>query len=323
MKLKYFRLVPLLVMTVFIQKVASAGVLPGPLIETRWLMENQGKVVILDVRKDVKSFEKKPVYFKDKKTGKEKLVKIGGHIAGSSLVNYGKVRGNKVVNGNKLEGMLPEKYVFESLMQQAGVNKNSAIVIVSKGENSLDMTMATRLYWTLKYFGHDDMAILNGGVAQWILDGGKVTSTAGKVKKGNWIVQAERNEILASSEDLARSGVQLVDNRPLSQYMGTYKKSYVYAKGHIPGAKSFPNELMTNPSIPARFVPRNELEQMLSSMGVDKGKNSVTYCNSGHLATGGWFIMSEVLGNRQVKLYDGSMHQWTREKRPVKAMVLE
>ena len=58
-------------------------------------------------------------------------------------------------------------------------------------------------------------------------------------------------------------------------------------------------------------------------MGVKTDAKTITYCNSGHLASGGWFMMHELMGNKNVKLYDGSMHEWTLEKHPVTAMKME
>ena len=305
----------------------SAATLPGPLVETDWLAKNTKNVVILDVRADLKSFTGKPVWKTDKKTKKKKLAKIGGHISGASLVNYSKLRAKKKIGGNIVVKMLPGKSVFEKFMQSVGVNKDSTIVIVSKGQGNGDMTMATRLYWQLKYYGHDNMAILNGGMGQWLTDGRKVASGASKVKKGNWQATAERKEILATSEDVAAAvdaKGQLMDTRSLSLYMGTWrKKSYVFGDGHIPGAKSFPNELLTKPSAPAKFVATNKLKSMAEQMGFDTKAKTITYCNSGHLATGSWFMMSELLGNKQTKMYDGSMHQWTLEKRPTVTMKME
>jgi thiosulfate/3-mercaptopyruvate sulfurtransferase len=306
---------------------ANAGVqLPGPLVETDWLAKNRDKVVILDVRKDVKSFTKKPVFKKDKKSGESWLVRVGGHIPGALLVNYSKVRENRMIEGKKVTRMIPVKKDFENLMQNAGLNKDSSVVIVSKGASNGDMTMATRLYWQLKYYGQQNMAILNGGMAQWILDNHKVVSKASKPKKGNWLATKEDKSIFASSQDVANAvknkDAQLVDTRPVSLYLGTwYKKSYVYDKGHIKGAKNYPNELLTKHSLPVRFIDGKDTQALMAKLGIDTSAKSITYCNSGHLASGSWFLMSEVLGNKNVKLYDGSMHEWTLEKRPTSSVV--
>ncbi len=310
----------------FLSSTAFAMKLPGPLVDTQWLANNKDKVVILDVRKDIKSFTKKPVFKTSKKSGKRKLVKVAGHIPGAILVNYKKLRSTRTINGRKVQKMIVSKSDFEKLMQSSGVNKDSAIVIVSKGQGNGDVTMATRFYWQMKYYGHDNMAILNGGMAQWINDGRSVSTTVSKPGKGNWVATAERKEILATSEDVAKAGkkgIQLVDTRPISLYLGTwYKKSYVYDNGHIPGAKPYPNELLTT-KMPAKFIATDKARKLLVELGVKPNKQVITYCNSGHLASGSWFVMSELLGNRNVKLYDGSMHEWTLEKRPTVKFEME
>ena len=311
-----------------ISSAAQAVQVPGPLVDTAWLAKNQKNVLILDVRENPKTFTSKPIIKVDKKTRKMTIVNVGGHIPGAVLVNYKKIRANKKVDGVELQKMLPGKAAMESIMQSLGVNQDSAIVIVSRGMNNLDMTGATRMYWQLKYYGQDNMGILDGGVAQWLMDGHKVSVSPTSVKKGNWKATAERNDLLATSEDVAKAvkdgSVQLVDNRPISQYLGVvYKKSYVYAPGHIPTAKSFPNELFTAPSAPAKFNSKAKLTSLSEAMGIDPNKTSINYCNSGHLATGGWFYLHEVMGNKNVKMYDGSMHEWTKEKRPVVTMKME
>ncbi len=306
---------------------AGAGTLPGPLVETDWLAGNLGKVVVLDVRKDVRSFTTAPRWVRDKKTGKRRLVRVGGHIEGARLIDYSKIRTTREMHGHKVTRMIPPKDQFEKVMRAAGVNAGDAIVIVSKGLGSGDVTMATRLYWQLKYFGHDELAILNGGLAKWLKEGRPVTTAAGRPRPGTWTARTERRELLATSEEVAEAvrkrSAQLVDTRPLSQYLGIYHKSYVYAPGHIPGAKPFPNELLTRPKAPATFVPVQDLRTLARELGIKPDASTITYCNSGHLASGSWFVFSELLGNKQVKLYDGSMHEWTLEKRPTVRLKME
>lgn len=308
--------------------MVSAIQVPGPLVETGWLAKHRDAVVILDVRQDTKSFTLDPVFRTDKKTNRKELVRVGGHIPGAALVNYKDLRSERKINGQLVTRIVPLKAEFEKLMQQSGVNSDSAIVIVSQGEGTSDLTMATRLYWTLKYFGHDNMAILDGGMAQWIIDGNRPETRATRITAGNWQAGETRDAILASTEDveaaIAGGSIQLVDYRSVSQYLGVDKTSYVYEKGHIPGAKMFPNELMNTGGMAARFLPKDDLEKLFSAMSIKPDADTITYCNSGHLASGGWFIMSELLGNKDVRLYDGSMHEWTMgNKRPVSAMQMQ
>lgn len=324
--MNFFRALFIITISFFISNIAAAVSLPGPLVETDWLANNMGNVVILDVRKDVKSFTKKPVFKKDKKSGKSKLKKVAGHIPGATLVKYKKLRTKIKVDGRTVQKMRVGKAAFENVLQKAGVNKDSAVVIVYKGVSNGDLTIATRFYWQMKYYGHDNMAILNGGMAQWILDKRAVSSKASKAKKGNWLAAAERNEILATSKDVeaaVKKKEQLIDTRAISLYLGTWrKKSYVYANGHIPGAKPYPNELLSS-KMPAKFLKISDSKSLFTQMGISVDKKSITYCNSGHLATGSWFVLSELMGNKNVKMYDGSMHQWTLEKHDVVKLKME
>lgn len=309
------------------QGLLAATQVPGPLVDTDWLAANLDKVVVLDVRKDVASFTAPARLARNKKTGKLSIVAVGGHVPGAHLIDYKKVRAKRKEGGKQLTGMLPDADAFQKLIRAAGVNTDSAVIVMSKGVSDGDMTMATRLYWQLKYYGQDNMAIVNGGMAQWLLDGRETVVSKSAQGDGNWTAGPGRKDILASSDDVAavlgKGDMQLVDYRPLGMYLGTSKKSYVYDKGHIPGAKSFPNELMTSPTVPAKFPSVSELQALYKAMNVDADAPSIGYCNSGHLASGGWFLQHEILGNENVKLYDGSMNEWTLEKRPVKAMVME
>ncbi len=305
---------------------AVAGSLPGPVVETDWLKSNLENVVILDIRSDLKSFAAKPVFKKNKKTGKNVLVRVGGHIKNARLVNYRKIRGKRKIDGREVTRMIIPRTDFEALIQKAGINKGDVVVVVSKGLSTGDMTAATRIFWQMKYYGHDDIAILNGGLAQWLVDGNEVSTGLEAYAKGNWVATTERKNLLATSaqiQDAAASGkYEIIDNRPIDQYLGVWHKSYVYKPGHIPGARIFPVELMMRSTPPVKFLPPDELRKLMIAMRIDPKAPAVNYCNSGHLASGGWFVMHEILGNKNVSLYDGSMHQWTLEKRPTEVMIL-
>jgi thiosulfate/3-mercaptopyruvate sulfurtransferase len=220
--------------------------------------------------------------------------------------------------------MIPEKTEFEQLMRSWGVNNDDAIVIVNPGTSNTDVTMATRLYWQIKYFGHDNIAILDGGMALWLLEQRPATIEARDVKPGNWAALDTREDMIASSTDVAMavedSNVQLIDTRSLGFYLGAFKQSYVRRKGHIPGAKIFPSELLTSARTPVLFADAGDIQRMASELGIDAGADMITYCNSGQWASASWFVFSEMLGNTGARLYDGSMHQWALEKRPLTTM---
>ena len=119
-------------------------------------------------------------------------------------------------------------------------------------------------------------------------------------------------------------GTRIIDSRTEDYYLGTEQKDYVYAKGHISGAKNFPHSLIVNRETAATFLPKDDLAGLMQAKGIDTGAPAISYCDSGHLGTGSWFILHELLGNKQVKQYDGSMHEWTKnEANPITAMKME
>ena len=307
---------------------AIAGSNPNsPLVDTHWLASNLDHVVILDVRTSKKNFISKPSFHLNKKSGKQVLSQVGGHIPGAQLILYKHVRGDRKIDGRTIKHMVVSSEQFETLLQQAGVNQNSHIVIATNAESAFDLTMASRMYWQVKYFGHDNVSILDGGTAQWLVDGRDISTSSEKPKPGNWQAQQVKDTIFASSDDVHLASnnddIQIVDVRPLGQYLGAFKSGKAKSKGHIPTAKVFPVDLLASRSTPVKFSSAGELNQLSNALGIDAQKAVITYCNSGHMASGSWFAFHEILGNKNVRLYDGSMHQWTHEDRPVISMKLE
>ena len=149
---------------------ASALQVPGPLVDSDWLEQHLDEVSILDVREDIESFTRKAVLVRKRFTGDLRLRRFGAHIPGAVLVDFLNIRTSREINDRNVRYLIPEKAEFEELMQSWGVNRDDVIVILSPGAANDDVTMATRLYWQVKYFGHDNVAILDGGMAQWLLE---------------------------------------------------------------------------------------------------------------------------------------------------------
>ena len=85
----------------------------------------------------------------------------------------------------------------------------------------------------------------------------------------------------------------------------------------------FPVDLLSTRKSPIKFLSEDELKLLSNALNISPETPLITYCNSGHMASGAWFAFHEILRNKNTKLYDGSMHQWTHENRPVVSMVLE
>lgn len=282
--------------------VAHAATVPGPLVTTDWLQENLQNVVILDVRSNHEGVK---------------------YIPGSVQLPWKQVRVKNQTDkdGEVHDNLLPSREQFEALMQVRGVNNDSAVVIVTPGTSAGEVTWGTRVYWTLKYYGHDNMALLDGGAAKWANEKRPQVPNARNPDQGSFTVQAERREILATSKDvvdaLARGDTQLIDGRNEAQYQGLGRRPYVSAKGHIKGAINLQPYMLVvdakNGSKSAPFHKADVLKAVANTKGVALDKPTITYCDSGHLSTGQWFVLSEILGNKKVAVYDGSMHAWTKD----------
>ena len=306
----------LLILLAFISpwKTTLAIQLPGPLVETEWLADHRGEVVVLDVRKDAASYLGHP----GKHSEKPNLKLLVGHIPGAVSVPWKKIVVTAEEQGVKLKSMLPTPEAFTQLMQASGVNKNSAVVIVGRGSMAKDQAYATRLYFTLKYFGHDNVALLNGGMAKWAKDGRQLAYDTENPAKGDFAISEVRKHLLATTDDvenaIGKGDVQLVDCRTEDFYLGaSYKRNFVSQKhkGHFPGAKSMPFVLVAENWAPAKLFSSEEISKLAALKGVDLKKPTITYCNTGVVASLTWYALHELEGNQQTQLYDGSMHAWS------------
>ena len=302
--------------------LAQAITLPGPVVSADWLANNMSEVQVIEVRTDLASYLRSPEFDTDKKTGKKFLVEVGGHIANSTLLDFKKVRVERLVDGKKIKHLIPEKADFEKLVQSLGINSDKPIVLVPIGQDMSDIDEALRTYWSFKVYGEDQVAVLDGGIAGWLSEGREFTIANSPKATGNWVAKAERKELIASSNEVAaasKSGKpQLLDARQPAQYLGLAKRPDVLTFGHIAGSKELAPELLARPSNGALyFWQKKTYDALLAGNGLSSKGPTIAYCNTGHLASGGWFVMSELVGNKSTKLYDGSLYLWTLEGRPL------
>ncbi len=306
---------------------AHAVNLPGPVVSADWLANNLSDVQVIEVRSDVASYLKAPEFDTDKKTGKKFLVEVGGHINNSSLLDFKKARVERLVDGKKVKFLIPEKADFEKLIQSLGVNTDKPIVLVPIGQDMSDVDEALRTYWQFKVYGEDQVAVLDGGMTGWLGEGREFTVVSTQKAPGNWIAKGFRRELIASSDEVANASktgkTQLLDARQPAQYWGLSKRPDVMTFGHIAGSKALAPELLARSSNGALyFWNKNTYEALLKVNGLGAKTPTISYCNTGHLAAGGWFVMSELAGNKSTKLYDGSLHLWTLEGRPLEGVSL-
>ena len=122
--------------------------------------------------------------------------------------------------------------------------------------------------------------------------------------------------MLASKAEVQKassSGGILVDNRPHNQFLGINRHGKSKRNGTIPNSKNLPENWMTKNG-GGTFRDRSELTKLYKLAGVPQSGEQINFCNTGHWASLGWFASSEIMGNTNAKLYDGSMVEWSADK---------
>lgn len=282
-----------------------------PLVDVEWVKANIGKpgVVFLDVR--------------GKLAGQSKSDYLRAHIPGAVHTNYLK-DGWRAKDKNGTPGMLAPTAKLEKLIGGLGIDNGAHVVIVPLGGKALDVGTAARIYWTFKVLGHDNLSILNGGMLAYTKEVDKKTKKPvnplekGAVKPAAKSFKANlRQEMIVSKDDVeaAMKGkkLPLVDHRPHNQFIGINRHGKAQRNGTIPGAINLPENWLTQNG-GGTFRPRDQLEQLYAVAGVPTSGEQISFCNTGHWASLGWFVTHELLGDEEAKMYDGSMLEWTADR---------
>lgn len=209
---------------------------------------------------------------------------------------------------------LPAAADFEAAMRRAGVRDGYPVVVYDDG----DSTIAARAWWTLRYFGHDRVRVLDGGLGAWGAAGHPVTTHEPQVAAGDFTAAEGPLPVLdaAGAAALARSGV-LLDARAGERYRGETEPVDPVA-GHIPGAVSAPTAANVGPD--GRFLPPAELRRRFAGLGVTASQPGAprvgVYCGSGVNAA--HEVLALELAGVPASLYVGSWSGWTADPgRPV------
>jgi len=238
-----------------------------------------------------------------------------GHIPGAVHSDYA-ADGWRAKIGNA-PGMLPPLDHLAGLAGRLGIRPHDDVVIVPAGTAATDFAAAARVYWTLKFIGHGQQAILDGGFKGWTADPQRPVERGPSAPKSADSYPVVAQQGLRSTTDAtlvaARSKqASLVDARGPSYFEGREKSAEATRAGHIPGAiqRDYAGAFEGG-----KLKAPGELEKLYAA--VPQGP-VISYCNTGHSAAANWFVLSEVLGRDEVALYDGSMTDWTQDpERPV------
>ncbi len=197
------------------------------------------------------------------------------HIPGAvQLPVHNYIKDNDPAGSDHGTFVMPQP-AFETLMGQLGVSSETTIVLYDDN-NSL---VAARFWWVLKFYGHDNVKVLNGGWHRWLTEGRPVTFHATKAPPATFTANP-RPELYASAEDLLAvyddAACQVFDARTDGEWDGTNSRGNKRA-GHVPGAKHLEWTNLMERGDTRRFLPADELERLLAGAGLRRGKPTVAY----------------------------------------------
>jgi thiosulfate/3-mercaptopyruvate sulfurtransferase len=195
-------------------------------------------------------------------------------------------------------------------MNTLGANENSKIVVIGRSVSDFDRADAIRIAWTILVSGVRNVAVLDGGFAKWLREKKITTVDPTNSSAGEYRGKINADAIASRKHVLGKIGESVIlDARIPEVYFGIETEPWALKPGHIERAVNLPA-----PWVFAKdglLKSRDQLEQIAASvLGADKSKECIVYCGVGSYATVWSFLLTELLGYRNVKVYDGSMQDW-------------
>jgi thiosulfate/3-mercaptopyruvate sulfurtransferase len=269
----------------------------GPLVTTEWLRAELGRpgLRVVDCR------------YRLGEPGAGEELWREAHIPGAAFLDLD--RDLAAPPGERGRHPLPDAARFEAAARRVGIGPGTTVIAYDEaGEGG-----AARLWWLLRHFGHEEVAVLDGAMRAWREEGGPLTSHADPVPAGTFTARApDASADTAGIDEIAAARQVLVDARAPERYRGEVEPIDPVA-GHIPGAVSLPfAELVPG----GRFLPPEQLRARFEAAGAASGREVVAYCGSGVTACV-LVLAAEVAGLRGARLYPGSWSEWSGRGLPV------
>ena len=264
---------------------------PESLVSTDWVAEHgsDANVRLIEVDVDTAAYEQ-------------------GHVAGAVGWNW----------QSQLQQSVRRDVITKSEMEQllgsAGVGNDTTIVLYGDNNN----WFAAWAFWQIRYYGHGDVKLMNGGRAKWEAEGRPMTTDVPSYAAATYSAQ-EPNESIRAYRDQVLAGVSagniaLVDVRAPAEFSGellapaNLPQEGSQRGGHIPGAANVPWAQAANED--GTFKSADELAELYGGKGIDGSRDTVAYCRIGERSSHTWFVLTQLLGYENVRNYDGSWTEW-------------
>ena len=277
---------------------------PSPLISATTLnsmMAGQASIQLIDVGTDEKQYAQR-------------------HIPNAQFVHWI----DDIIDPKSSERYnLAASAQMQHLLQRLGISNDDHIVLY----DSFSSRLATRFYWSLKVYNHRKVSVLDGGLPGWVDQGGALSNKSKSQATSDYQIN-QTNEAMSVDmafveKSLHDPNVALIDGRPMEQYSGEEPGKVFHTgkahklRGHIPGAVNV--FWKDNFNADGTFKSKAELLALYKQVGISTGAPNtiVTYCNEGLHAAPPWFVLRELLGAKDVRVYDDSMSEWANSDRPM------
>ena len=216
---------------------------------------------------------------------------------------------NKIADpNNHLPHMIPSKELFSIMMQNLGINNQDEIIIY---DNS-PLLSSARAWFLFRYFGHENIFILNGGLKNWVKSGGEITNKKTVIPKGDFQSKTEKKDLVVDLNQMIsvsnNNSKLILDARSYKRFTGEAKEPRPeLLSGHIPNSKSLPSSNLVTSDGFLKSI--EELEKIFSSNNINKSEQIIATCGSGVSACV-ITVALHSLGKKNVPIYDGSWTEW-------------
>lgn len=263
---------------------------PEVLVSSEWVAGhlNDPKIRLVEVDVDTSAYDQ-------------------GHIAGAVGWNWQ----TQLQDGLRRD--LLDKPAWEELLGRSGVSNDTTVVLYGDNNN----WFAAYAFWQLKYYGHDDVRLLNGGRKKWLEEKRMLVSGIPQLPKTKYQAKTPDEKLRARREDVSaaveRKTAKLVDVRSVDEFTGKIiappgMSETAQRAGHIPGAVNVPWSQAANED--GTFKSADVLKQLYGGKGVSGSGEVIAYCRIGERSSHTWFALKYLLGYDNVRNYDGSWTEW-------------
>jgi thiosulfate/3-mercaptopyruvate sulfurtransferase len=227
-----------------------------------------------------------------------------GHIAGAVFFDVDDV----AEPGTSLPHMIPSAARFAAKMEERGIGDDDRVIVY----DSVGLSSAARAWWMLRLFGHENVALLDGGLVKWRAEGRRLESAAPLIPPRRFVARFEpalvrdKRALLA---DLSRGREQVVDARSSGRFEGTAEETWPgRRRGHIPGSRNVPFDRVTDPRT-RQLKSAEELRTLFAAASVSLDRPVVASCGSAVTACALVFAL-HLIGHPGAAVYDGSWSEW-------------